>query len=167
MRRSGPRCAPVVACGRLILGVEERRRFVLELRLAGTWQKVTAAILGVSQPTVSRDLAYWRRHPATLSPPKDPAVVIGETVALCEEVRVLALSEHARLTIDPAAAGPAGTEARLECLRVAVAAQRLQVKVLQATGLLGVGVAQQAPEEMTANAIAARLKAAGVVAKSA
>lgn len=167
--RLGVRDVParvVLPWGGLRLDVDDRRRRVLQFRLAGATQTRTAAVLGVSQPTVSRDLAYWRHNPPAFEGRPEAAEVIGETVALCEEIRALALDEHARLAVHPAAAGPAGTEARLECLRVAVAAQRLQVKVLQAAGLLVVGAAQQPPEDMSARATARRLEALGVLADS-
>lgn len=158
---------PVLPWGGLTLDVQARRHFALALRLAGRTQSTSARLLGVSQPTVSRDLAYWRRDPPACETQPEAAVAIGEAVALYEEVRTLALGEHARLSVDPAAAGARGTSARLERLRVAMAAQRLQLRVLKAAGLLVVGAAQQPPEEMTANAIAARLKAAGVLDGSA
>jgi hypothetical protein len=154
---------PVFPWGGLSLDVDDRRRRVLQFRLAGASQARTAAVLHVGQATVSRDLAYWRHHPPVSDALPEAAVFIGETIAFCEEMRGIALRDHDRLSVDPAAAGARGTSARVECLRVAMAAQGLQIRVLKAAGLLVVGAAQQPPQEMTANAIALRLKALGVV----
>jgi predicted DNA-binding protein (UPF0251 family) len=117
--------------------VSERRGLALALRVNGATQKTTATMLGVSQQTISNDLKYCRRHPVVETVHgDDAAVVIGETVEFCEEIRALALLEHARLAVDPAANWAFGTAARLECLRVAILAQRLLIEVLQGAGFI-------------------------------
>lgn len=60
----------------------------------------------------------------------DRSVFIGESLALLGEFRRLAYEEHDRLSSDKAASGVLGTEARLECLRVIVAAQKEAHRVL-------------------------------------
>ena len=107
-----------------------RRLLVLQLRLAGQTQQATATTLRVSQPTVSRDLAWWRCHPPSMGEAFDRGVFIGESLALLGEVRRLAYEEHARLSADKAASGALGAEARLGCLRAIVAAQQLADRML-------------------------------------
>jgi hypothetical protein len=122
--------------GGLSYDVSDRRRLVLQLRVGRTTQERTARLLGVSQSTISRDLRHCRQHCIVVGFPANSAEQIGEAVALAEEVRTLALLEHARLVSDPGTNSTAGTRARLDCLAVAVQAQGLLIDVLQAAGLL-------------------------------
>ena len=130
-------CQPVFPWGGLSLAAGERRQFALQLRVTGLTQTATAAKLGVSQATISRDLKRCREHAISDGFRDNAPATIGETVAFYEEVRSLALAEYTRLYLDPRADGPLGTAARLECLRVAVLAERLATELLRDVGLLG------------------------------
>jgi hypothetical protein len=111
---------------------------VLQLRLRRLAEVQIAAALGVSQSTVSRDLAWWRSHwRERLGPDSrfDPDVVLGETVALLEEVEASALLEFSRARGD---AGATVALARMACLRMALKARQAMVEVLGLAGLLPV-----------------------------
>jgi hypothetical protein len=130
-------CQPVFPWGGLSLVAGERRQAALQLRITGLTQTATAAKLGVSQATISRDLKRCRQHAIIDGLRDNAAVTIGETVAFYQEVRSLALAEFTQIYLDPKADGPLGTAARLECLRVAVLAERLATELLRDVGLLG------------------------------
>ena len=130
-------CQPVFPWGGLSLPAGERRQFALHLRVSGLTQAATAAKLGVSQATISRDLKCCREHAVSDRFRDSGPVTIGEAVAFYEEVRSLALAEYTRLYLDPRADGPLGTAARLECLRVAMLAERLATELLLRAGLIG------------------------------
>jgi len=120
------------------LGLEivQRRRLALVLQVNGATQHVAAETLRVSPRTIAYDLRYCREHRVVDLISDDAATVIGESLALFEEVRVLALLEHAKLLADPDGSGPSGVRARLLCFSTAVAAERARVRLLQHAGLL-------------------------------
>lgn len=118
------------------LARQERRPLAVLLRSRGATQTTTARVLRVSKATVSRDLKYCRQHPLALPGISHRSETVGSLVAFCEEVRVLAFTELARLELDPTGGGPEGTPARLCCLRVVLRAERLLLLGLEAAGLL-------------------------------
>ena len=142
--------------------LEWRRERVLSLRLRRMTEAAIAGIVGVSLPTVSRDLAWiaknWRDRYG-LAPQFDPAETVGETLALYQDVEKLALLEHSRIAdecsrhaeievecpsclkttkvttihrIDPIFAA----KQRMACLNSAAAAREKQINLLQDLGVL-------------------------------
>ena len=137
--------------------IEARRQRVLTLRLNRMTETAIAGILGVSQPTVSVDMQYWReRWQANYggAPAFDPSLRIGETIALYEELESMALNEFTRRRIEsqeaamPADDGVGQPPKRkrkavnwspsqlMSCLRTALMARAQQIALLQDTGLL-------------------------------
>src|SRR5437867_3844377 len=74
--------------------LEERRWKVAGLRLRRLSLSQISRALGVSMPTVSRDLAWIRTHRQEVygsTPTLDPAEVLGESLALYEDIQAAAL----------------------------------------------------------------------------
>jgi len=141
---------------------EQRRRGVLVLRLQGLSEMSIARTFGVSQPTV-------RAGPAVVAPERRegtaasrPAVVIGESVALYDYLAALALREHDALLVGPHAFSPQWTAVRMQCLKVAMLAEKAKIRLLKEVGLLTRYPFERPCDLPTANEIRARLSAAGV-----
>ena len=142
--------------------LEWRRERVLSLRLRRMTEAAIAAIVQVSEATISRDLEWiaqnWRDRYGLL-PQADPAEVIGETLALWQDGEKLALLEHSRIAdecsrhetidvecddchktkkvvvnrrIDPIFAA----KQRMACLATAMNAREKQIHLLQDLGVL-------------------------------
>ncbi len=144
------------------LKAEERRRGVFVLRLQRLSERSIAELMGVSQPTVSRDLRWWRENGAKELPHRDPAIVIGESVALFDYLVSLALGEHDSLLVGPHAFSPRLTSLRMRCLRLAIRVEKAKIRLLRDVGLLTRYPFERPCVFPTANEIRARLAAAGV-----
>lgn len=126
-----------------------RRQRVIALRLRNLTEPAIAAQLGVAASTVSRDLAWIRRHWREQYGPVpglDPAEMVGEALALYRHVEELAFHEHSRLarvsvaqdikTEREAAVTALVAREKIDCLRTAMAARRAQIALLQDLGLI-------------------------------
>lgn len=122
--------------------LEIRRARVLSLRLRKMTGAAIAAICNVSEATVSGDLKWiaqnWRDRYGS-APQIDPAEVVGETMALYQDVETLALLEHSRIgdeahtrRISPMFAA----RQRMACLRTAMLAREMQIHLMQDLGIL-------------------------------
>lgn len=118
----------------------DRRVKVLQLRLRQLSETQIAQTLNISQPTVSADLAYiyreWKDRYG-LRPTVDPAVIVGQAMALYQETERLALLEFNQLNSVRAAIGNHfQSKAKMQCLKTAVDAKDRQVALLQDLGIL-------------------------------
>ena len=119
----------------------DRRRLVLSLRLRKMSEAVIAAVIGVSQQTVSRDLTWiqqnWRDRYGSMG--LDPSEEIGEAVALFEEAEHEAMMEFASLQTkaqDRRISPMFVARQRMACLRTAMAARVARVDMLASLGLI-------------------------------
>ena len=106
--------------------LDDRRRRVVQLRLRKLTQVDIAKALGIEQRTVSRDLAWVRKHwrdvygvPVQVNPAEE----IGEAVAVYEGIEVSALRDYSRLGVEE-------TGTKLACLRTAMVARKMRLSVL-------------------------------------
>jgi predicted transcriptional regulator len=107
-----------------------RRQKVLKLRARRVSEAQIGRALGVSEATVSRDLAWIREHWRELfgpTPTFDPAAFVGETLSRYEEIEAIALVDAAKAN---------GLRERMACFHVAMLARDRQVSLLQDLGLL-------------------------------
>lgn len=131
--------------GPIAVEVEDRRWQVLRLRLRRMPQRAIAAIVGVDQATVSRDLHWIRQNwhaeygcPAAVSPAEE----IGMAVALYEDVEQSALLEFHSLrgAANDRQFSPAFiARQRMACLRTAMFARQTRVNLLRDLGFLARG----------------------------
>jgi predicted transcriptional regulator len=163
--RAAHALAPKPAVFDRILQTDERRRRAMQLRVVGLTQGTSAAVLGVSQPMVSRDLAAFRSRAAAVTAADDEkrARAIDEAMALYDEIQVLALHEYQRPLNRENGGGRCSVGPRLRWLRVAARAKLAQGDLLLALGPLQ---RRRAPprEGWSANEIRARLARADVLA---
>ena len=122
--------------------LELRRERVLSLRLRHMTEAAIGAIVGVSMATVSTDLAWiranWRERYGR-QPSVDPAELVGETIALYQDVEMLALLEHSRIgdeTKNKRISPMFAARQRMACLRTALVAREMQINLLQDLGVL-------------------------------
>jgi hypothetical protein len=111
--------------------LEERRWKVASLRLRRLSLAQISRALGVSLPTVSRDLAWIREHHRRVygeTPTLDAAQVLGESLALYEDVQVAALRYAQSATLS--------VRDRLRCMHTAMVAREKMTVLLQDVGLL-------------------------------
>ena len=131
--------------GPIMAELEDRRLQVLRLRLRRVPQTAIAAIVGVDQSTVSRDLHWIREHwrseyglPGTIC----QADEIGMAVALYEDVEQSALLEFHSLreAANDRRLSPAFiARQRMACLRTAMMARQTRVNLLRDLGFLDRG----------------------------
>jgi DNA-binding transcriptional ArsR family regulator len=111
--------------------LEERRWKVAGLRLRRLSLAQISRALGVSMPTVSRDLAWIRAHRQEVygaTPTLDAAQVLGESLALYEDVQATALRYAQSVTLS--------VRDRLRCMHTAMVAREKMTVLLQDVGLL-------------------------------
>jgi len=137
-----------------------RRDFTLVSRLAHRTQTETATLVGVSQSTISRDLAKWRREGVS-GWKRDPAVEIGEAVALYDLVVGEALGDL-DLLARPAFDTVAGATGRLACRKTILLALGLKLNLLRAADLLRPGTIQPVHRGQSADEIRLKMRAAGI-----
>src|SRR5438046_6995556 len=114
--------------------IERRRTEVLRLRFAQLSESEIATTLGISVPTVSRDLAAiqakWADRFGTAF---DPARELGEAVALYTNLEGAALRELHRLE----GKSHASTAEALKCIQTAGAMRANRIDLLVECGLVG------------------------------
>ena len=131
--------------------LEERRLKVAGLRLRRLSLAQISRALGVSQPTVSRDLAWVRTHRQQVygaTPTLDPAELIGESVALFADIEAGALRYAQSTTLS--------VRDRLRCMNTAMVAREKMTALLQDVGLLN----RAAPDLVIGLPTAAQIRSA-------
>jgi predicted transcriptional regulator len=122
--------------------IELRRKEVVRLRLRRMSQSAIAALLGVDQATISRDLQWIREHwedkygsPASVS----PAHELGEAVSMYEDAEQSALMEFHLIQQSASKRGLSPmfiSRQRMACLRTAMVARKMRVDLLHDFGLI-------------------------------
>ena len=122
--------------------IEMRRERVLQLRMRRMSEAAIAAIVGVHEATVSRDLKWirqqWKDRYGTL-PNFDPAEEVGAALALYEEAEVHAMLEFARINQenkDRNISPVYGAKQRMACLKLAGEMRTKRVNLLQDLGII-------------------------------
>ena len=110
------------------LGLTERQRQVQRLKLRGVSQAVIAKVLGVAQPTISRELAEIREVHRSKGIAIDKEAFIGESVSVYEEVEHKAWEMYMGL--------PDDSPIKIQALQLVMAAREKQTKVLVDIGLI-------------------------------
>lgn len=122
--------------------VELRRQRVVQLRLRKMTLRAIAAVVGVDESTVSRDLKEIRERWQQLygaKPELDASEMVGESLELYAEAESLALLEYTNLgqTAKDRRLSPMfAARQRMACLRTAMTARQLAVNLLQDLGLM-------------------------------
>jgi P27 family predicted phage terminase small subunit len=121
--------------------IAERRRRVCSLRLLHKTPTAIAGELKVSPSTVSRDLkwirAQWRRTYGGTAPRLQSGEVIGEALALYQEVEVNALEDATKMRLQRTDVDlVAYAQARMACLAMGLKARQAQVALLQDLGVI-------------------------------
>lgn len=116
---------------------EMRRERVLQLRLRKMTEAAIAAIVGVSEATVSRDLHWirqsWKDRYGAL-PNFDPAEEVGIALALFEEIEVNAMLEYATIkteTQNRRISPMFAARQRMACMKLAADMRSRRVNLLQ------------------------------------
>jgi hypothetical protein len=131
--------------------LEERRLTVVHLRLRRLSLARISQRLGVSEATISRDLEWIRAHRQRVygaTPTLDAAELIGESVALYEDIEATALRV--------AHSGDLSVRDRLRCMNTAMAAREKKTALLQDVGLLD----RAAPDLVVGLPTAAQIRSA-------
>jgi len=140
--------------------IEQRRAEVLRLRFAQLSESEIAERMGVSVPTVSRDLAAIQAEWANrFGTEFEPARELGEAVALYKHLEGAALRELHRVEAEGGS-----TAARLKCMQTAGAMRDSRLDLLHKCGLVGKKV-EPPPQNriQNANEIRERLRASGIL----
>ena len=151
---------PVRPFGILSVDPDTRRDFALCSRLARRSQAETAALVGVSQSTISRDLAKWRREGVPDSN-REPAVEIGWAMALFDEVLRGALGDLHTLKGAEFDNVP-GVRARMACRKTVLMVLATRTDLLRRVGLLRPGTVQRPPRGPSGEEIVHQMRAAGI-----
>jgi len=111
--------------------LEDRRLQALRLRARRLSEQQIADALGVSRPTISRDLAYARSHWSDLfgaRPAFDAAEFIGESLSTYQDLEATALRDSSKSVLS--------IRERHTALRTALMARQAAVNLVWDLGLL-------------------------------
>jgi predicted transcriptional regulator len=111
--------------------LEDRRLLALRLRARRLTEQQIADTLGVSRPTISRDLAYVRTHGEEMfgtRPAFDAAVFIGESLSTYQDLEASALRDSSKNALS--------IRERHTALRTALMARQAMVNFVSDLGLL-------------------------------
>ena len=145
----------------LSVDVSTRRRFAVCSRLAHRTQTDTAALVGVSQSTISRDLQMSRKE-GLIDWRRPASEEIGEALWVYDDCLRMALEDLDRLAACPERDGGAVLRVKLDYHRVIVLAVTAKFDLLRQVGLLRPGTVQPPHRGQSGDEIHLMMKALGL-----
>jgi len=111
-----------------VMEIEERRRKIFSLRMAGATMDKIATAVHVDRSTVSRDLRFMQEQVLVRLQPRSAERMVGDVILKYETILAKAMVEYA--------GGAQQSIVRVRALEVALQANTLIVKLLQDMGIV-------------------------------